>query len=976
MHRQAQIPTATYRLQFNPKFTFRDATALVPYLAALGISHCYASPYLRARPGSLHGYDIIDHNSLNPEIGTLEDYEQFVAELHRHGMGQILDIVPNHMGVMGSDNGWWLDVLENGEGSDYADFFDIDWDPIKDELQGKVLIPVLAEQYGTVLEKGELKLTFDAERGEFSIFYYQHRFPIDPREYPRILTFHLDRLSEKLGPTNEDVLELQSIVTAFGHLPERRGITAEQRAERNREKEVQKRRLAALCARSSEIRDYISYNVETVNGTPQDPRSFDELHELIKSQAYRFAQWRVAADDINYRRFFDINDLAALRTENEAVFQETHKFILELVASGKVNGLRIDHPDGLYDPAGYFRRLRDRLRELAPEDHDVYLIAEKILTGKERLRHGWPIDGTTGYEFGNLVNGLFVDPSAAGKMERLYRAFTGVSTDFPDLVYQCKMLILKVVLASELNVLANLLTRIALADRHTCDFTLNSLRSALAEVIASFPVYRTYVSGCGISPEDRCYVEAAVAAGKKRSNVADLSVFDFIRRILLIEVNGTNNGWYKRAVLRFTMKFQQVTAAVMAKGLEDTSFYRYNRLVSLNEVGGDPGKFGTSVQNFHRANLERLQCWPDSMLSTSTHDSKRSEDVRARINVLSELPVEWRFRLRRWRDLNRGKKRQLEEVWAPARNDEYLLYQTLVGAWPTEVRDDTWNSFCQRIEQYMLKAVREAKEHTSWANTNTEYEDALSKFIRSILHRGPQNRFLADFENFQRRIARVGAFNSLSQSLLKLTSPGVPDIYQGNELFQFSLVDPDNRQPVDYTLREKELTRLRDGYVDGGKLADGVPELVERPENGSLKMYVTSRTLALRNSEPVLFQRGSYIPLEATGSKSHHIVAFARQHQGRTAIVAVPRLCATLLGETHSTICDPDLWGDTRLEVPDSGVSCFHNVFTGECIPLQGARRNELALAALFAKFPVALLLDQKNASEHLCAEVHEPPTS
>jgi (1->4)-alpha-D-glucan 1-alpha-D-glucosylmutase len=956
-----QIPTATYRLQLNPHFTFRDAAAIVPYLSALGITHFYASPYLRARPGSLHGYDIIDHNSLNPEIGSSEDYEHLVAELHRHGMRQVLDIVPNHMGVMGSDNAWWLDVLENGEASHYADFFDIDWDPIKDELQGKVLVPVLGEQYGNVLEKGELKLTFDPERGEFSIFYYQHRFPIAPKEYPGILGFQLERLQEKLGPTHEDFLELQSIITAFGHLPERRGATLEHKKEPKPEKELQKRRLLALCTRSSEIAQFIAENVKSINGTPDDPRSFDSLHDLIKAQPYRFAQWRVAADDINYRRFFDINDLAALRTENEAVFTETHKLIFELIADGKVDGLRVDHPDGLYDPAAYFQRLRDRVRErLEPQNREAYLIAEKILIGNERLRQEWPIDGTTGYEFANLVNGLFVDRSAAQSMDRIYRSFTGVVPQFTDLVYQCKKQMLKVVLASELNVLANLLSRIALASRYTCDFTLNSLRSALGEVIASFPVYRTYVNGPEVSEEDRRYVEQAVAAAKKRSTAADLSVFDFIQRMLLIDVYGSDAGWYKQAVLRFSMKFQQVTAAVMAKGLEDTAFYRYNRLVSLNEVGGNPSHFGTSLEEFHRANQERLSCWPDSMLASSTHDSKRSEDVRARINVLSEIPMVWLRHLRRWRDWNRGKKRQLDNVPVPSRNDEYLLYQTLVGTWPAESLDAAgWKGFSERIEQYMLKAAREAKEQTSWANTNSNYESALIEFTRALLDRSGQNRFMSDFDGFARRVAHVGALNSLSQTLLKLTSRGVPDIYQGNELLQFNLVDPDNRQPVDYERSRQVFEAVQRGTGLAGGPQAGFQDAVSSRDSSAMKLYVTWKTLVLRGRETALFQRGSYTPLHATGEKAEHVVAFAREHEGRSTIVAVPRLYARLLGDSRDSVCDQAVWGDSKLEIPVAGAACYHNAFTGECLPVSAKENCTIRLGELFRSFPVALLVSE-----------------
>jgi (1->4)-alpha-D-glucan 1-alpha-D-glucosylmutase len=961
MQRQDQIPTATYRLQLNRHFTFRDAAAIVPYLHSLGISHCYASPYLRARSGSLHGYDIIDHNSLNPEIGTPEDYEHFAQELHRHDMRQILDIVPNHMGVMGSDNAWWLDVMENGEASDYADFFDIDWDPIKDELQGKVLVPVLGDQYGTALEKTELKLTFDSEHGEFSIFYHQHRFPIAPREYPRILSFDIERLQQKLGSTHEDVLELQSIITAFGHLPQRGELTPEQRGERNREKEVQKRRLAALCARSAEIHRFINQNVERFNGSPNDARSFDNLHELIKAQSYRFAQWRVAADDINYRRFFDINDLAALRTENESVFNRTHELILNLVAEGKVDGLRVDHPDGLYNPAEYLKLLQSRLRtELAPHDREAYLVIEKILTGKEQLREDWPVDGTSGYEFANLLNGLFVDQTSHDRMDRIYRSFTGNSSDFNDLVYSCKKLILKIVLASELTVLSNLLSRIALADRHTCDFTLNSLRSALAEIISEFPIYRTYVSPCDISENDRRYVHRAVSAAKKRSNAADLSVFDFIHRILLADVNGSNSSWYKQAVLRFAMKFQQVTSAVMAKGLEDTAFYRYHRLVSLNEVGGNPSKFGTSIDEFHRANQERLSHWPDSMLSSSTHDSKRSEDVRALINVLSEIPVEWRLHLSRWRDWNQDKKRTLDGLLAPTSNDEYLLYQTLIGAWPTSSEEANWHKFVERIEQYMLKAVREAKLYTSWANTNADYESAVSNFVRAILDRTGNNQFMQDIEEFQRRISRIGAFNSLSQTLLKFTSPGVPDIYQGNELLTFKLVDPDNRQPVDYGIRREQLDALTKLVPSPQSLS----EFSNTPEQSPAKLYLTQKTLRIRKEHPALFQRGGYIPLVVKGEKANNVVAFGREYENRTAVIAVPRFCAKLLGGDHQTICEPSLWADTHLELLGFSAPCFHNMFTGECIPTKQEPRQRLSIGKLFHHFPVALLLSEPIQDE------------
>lgn len=967
MSTRPEIPASMYRLQFNRDFTFRDATQLVPYLAALGISHCYASPYLRARPGSTHGYDIIDHNSLNPEIGTSEDYEQFVVELHRHGMGQVLDIVPNHMGVMGADNAWWLDVLENGEASIYAGYFDIDWYPIKDELEGKVLVPILAEQYGNVLEKGDLKLFFDRERGEFYINYFQHRFPINPREYPRILRACMAQLEQKLGSTHDDVLELQSVVTAFGHLPSRQDLSHEKVAERNREKEVQKRRLAALCARSREICHAISEAVRLLNGSPGDSRSFDALHELIKAQGYRLAQWRVAADDINYRRFFDINDLAALRMENSAVFAATHKLILDLVRQGKVNGLRVDHPDGLYDPANYFRQLQQETASSSGsgESHPAYVVAEKILIGDEKLRKEWPVCGTTGYDFGSLVNGLFVDQSTAQRLERIYRSFTGRDETFRDMVYQCKKVILKAALASELNVLASALSRIALANRHTCDFTLNSLRSALAEIIACFPVYRTYVSDKGISQEDRHYIEQGVAEGAKRSNLPDPTVFDFIRRVLLLEFSGEEPQWYRQSRVHFAMKFQQVTSAAMAKGLEDTAFYRYNLLVSLNEVGGDPGKFGVSVDAFHRANLYRMRNWPHGMSSTCTHDSKRSEDVRSRINTISELPAQWRSGLRRWRDWNRGKKKHMDSVPVPDRNDEYLLYQMLIGVWPLagEIGEAEWKTFVDRVQNYMLKAVREAKQHSSWANPNLDYENAVRHFVGAILDRRRKNRFLREFEEFQKRTSRFGMFNSLSQTLLRLTSPGAPDTYQGNELWDFSMVDPDNRRPVDYSRRQAMLAELQ-SWKPAKDCEPGCQAraLLNSMDDGRIKLYLIWKTLSSRRRSLRLFQCGRYLPLHAHGPAADHLCAFAREYEGDLAIVVVPRLCASLLGDKKQYPLAEDVWGDTRLELPGEIVaSKFQNVFTNESIAAEtdGGRATLRASAALNS-FPVGLLLSTR----------------
>ena len=957
MNSYSRIPRATYRLQLNRDFTFAQATAIVPYLAALGISHCYISPCLKARPGSMHGYDIVDHNSLNPEIGSPEDFDRFVDALHQNSMGLILDIVPNHMGVMGSDNAWWLDVLENGESSIYASFFDIDWHPLKDELDGKVLIPVLHDHYGAVLESGELKLVFDSTRGEFNISYHDHRFPIDPREYPRILQRCSDALTGKLGDHNADLLEFQSLITAFSHLPGRQDVSGDHIAERNRDKEIHKHRLAELCARCPQIAVCIAPVVGTINGTRADPASFEELHELIKAQAFRLANWRVASDDINYRRFFDTNDLAGIRVENEAVFQATHGFVLKLMADGKVDGLRIDHPDGLYDPGQYFERLK---REIAKAVNDFsstersprYVIIEKILTGSERLPAKWPVCGTTGYDFASLVNGLFVKPETAKRLESIYRNFIDDDLNVDDLAYRSRKLIIRIALASELNVLANQLSRIALSKRRTCDFTLNGLRDTLTEVLSSFPVYRTYLSPCGISEKDALYIRIAVASAKRRSPAGDSSIFDFVGDVLSTRIAENQDLTYRNTVTTFAMRFQQFTAPVMAKGFEDTAFYRYNRLVSLNDVGSDLYRFGTSVADFHSENQQRFRDWPHTMLATSTHDSKRSEDVRARINVLSEIPELWGLRVREWRRFNRSLKSRVDDRPAPSPNDEYLLYQTLVGAWPCEPLNDAdeWKTFRERMENYMLKAIREAKKNTSWLNRNTEYEGAVSSFLRELLKPGRQNRFLNDFLAFQHRVARIGLWNSLSQTLLKLTSPGVPDIYQGTELWDFSLVDPDNRRPVDYSRRQKLFESTR----ELGDVSRAIARLLETPEDGRLKLFLTWKTLCVRKQQADVFQQGEYLRLEVQGAKANHAVAFMRKCEKTSVLVVVPRLVAGLLNDVDIAPIGSRVWDDTRIMLPGYGVrNKCRNVFTGKLLDSV----TQISLAETLAEFPVALCL-------------------
>ncbi len=949
------IPRATYRLQFNRGFTFAAAEALVPYLAELGISHCYASPILKARPGSTHGYDIVDHNAFNPEVGTPEEFRRFSDALRRHGMGLMLDIVPNHMGVLRGDNGWWLDVLENGRASVYAGHFDVDWEPANADMAGKILLPVLGDHYGRVLENGELTLNFSPERGEFHIQYHDHRFPLDPREYPSILGRRSEVLAARLGPESIVLQEFGSLAAAFGRLPDRYEAAAEKIAERSRDVAVHKRQLAQLCARSADVAAFVAENVAELNGRPGNPDSFDGLHDLLRAQAYRLSYWRVAADDINYRRFFDINDLAGLRMEQGEVFEAAHRLVFRLLAEGRVDALRIDHPDGLYDPLTYFRRLQAWRDWRAARQDDgeaaLYLVIEKILAGHEQLPEDWPVHGTTGYDFANLANGLFVDPSAESKLDRLYAAFVGERSNFDTLVYLGKKLVMKTAMASELNVLANRLARIAQDDRHTRDYTLNALRRALAEVVACFPVYRTYLADGETTEQDRRAVDWALSLARRRSQAEDITVFDFLHGVLTPDCEEGDTAACRGAFKDFVGKFQQYTGPVMAKGFEDTALYRYHRLVSLNDVGSDPRIFSVSVATFHEANRQRAERWPHNLLATSTHDSKRSEDVRARIDVLSEMPGQWRLGLRRWTRFNRSRKTLVEDQPAPDRNDEYLLYQTLAGSWPLEAMEGgALAAYTGRIVQYMLKAVREAKVHSSWINPDAAYEAALESFIRAILEPRRRNLFLRDFAAFQKAVSHFGLLNSLAQALLKLTAPGVPDIYQGNEAWRFSLVDPDNRGPVDFGRLAGMLASLKGEFGRPGLARS----LLNNLEDGRAKQYLTWRALQTRRDHPDLFEQGAYLPLDVRGEKAEHLCAYGRSEGDTVALVVVPRLCFRLLEGQEGLPLGEAVWGDTTLALPAPWQGrLFRNAFTGRELAVEGS----LAVGGMLAEFPVALLV-------------------
>jgi (1->4)-alpha-D-glucan 1-alpha-D-glucosylmutase len=981
---------ATYRLQLGSALGFEAVAALAEYLDDLGISDVYLSPCFRCGPGSSHGYDVTDHNAFNPELGSAGDFDRMAADLAARDLGLILDVVPNHMGIAGDANPWWLDVLENGPASPRAEFFDIDWTPVKPELLHRVLLPVLPDQYGRVLESQQLQL--ELADGAFHLRYAGSRLPIAPDTYPQVLADRLDALAQRLGAEDAALQELRSILTALEHLPGRTEIEPRRIEERLREKEIIKRRLTTLTKESPEIREHIEETVRRFNGTPGDPASFDALDRLLSEQTYRLADWRVAGDEVNYRRFFDVSHLAAIRMERRPVFDATHDLVLRLVGEGKVTGLRVDHPDGLYAPGEYFRRVQEgaliatarRLlpdigetetealaalyqaraadRAAAAEARPIWIAAEKILGPAEDLPDWWTVAGTTGYDFLASVNGLFVDRGTSRKMTGVYSRFVGDPTPMDDHAYAAKRLIMQVSMASEITQLGHHLDRMSERNRLSRDFTLASLIRAIREVVAAFSIYRTYVGDEGgePSPRDRGYIEAAVAEAKRRNPTVNVSVFDFLHDVLLLRYPGGRDPEEHAAQRHFAMRFQQSTGPVTAKGVEDTAFYGYNRLVSLNEVGGDPARYGEPPAAFHAKNARRLERWPESMLATATHDTKRGEDVRARINVLSEVPATWAAEVRRWRGIAQRFKQEVDGRAAPDRNDEYLLYQTLVGTWPAG-DEETLETFTGRIVGYMEKATKEAKRRTSWVNPNEHYDRAVREFVAGLL--APDGPFLPDFRPFQRLVAAHGAVNSLGQTLLKAVSPGIPDFYQGSELWDLSMVDPDNRRPVDFAGRRRLLDALG-GRIEaaGPDLTDVCRELLEHWTDGRVKLYVTHRALTLRRERARLFAVGAYQALTGGGQQADHVVALARRDGADVVIAAVPRLTARLGGLTGSFPLGEPAWEHTWVVVRDDLAGVYRDRFSG--LTVETERHDgavTLACPTLFGHFPVALLERQPS---------------
>ena len=922
------IPRATYRLQFREGFGFRDAAALAPYLARLGISHVYASPYLKARPGSSHGYDIVDHGQLNPELGDESAFRDMVRAFRDSGLGQVLDFVPNHMGVGGSDNPWWLDILEWGPASEYAGWFDIDWDPDRRYLRDKLLVPFLGDQYGAVLEAGQLALRFEPETGSFAVWAYDtHKLPICPLHYHRVL--------------GDEHPELERLGDAFSGLPDGRPRIAQ------RAKDLQSE-LGALALERRDVREAVQAAVDRIDGEPGYLETWRGLDALIEDQYWRAAHFRVAADDINYRRFFNINELAGLRMELPELFDHAHRLAFELLRNGVLDGLRIDHIDGLLDPKGYLLRLREH----APSP--FYLVVEKILARHEALREDWPVEGTTGYEFANLVLGLLIDPSGEDGFTRAYTAFTGEHRAFDEIVRDCKIRIMLNEMASELNVLARDAARVARQNPRTADFTRNILQRGLKEIVACFPVYRTYVDRAAEPTEtDRRDIDWAVAHARRNETDLDPSVFDFLHRLLTTDlVAQPRSGFSRQSVVRFAMRVQQYSGPVMAKGLEDTAFYRYNRFVALNEVGGHPDHFGVTLAAFHRSNAQRAERWPHAMLATSTHDTKRGEDTRARLAVLSEMPEEWARQVQAWSRIVRARRGDIEGTAPPDRNDEYLFYQLLLGAWPADLTGienpdpEKLRSFAGRLEGAMVKSIREAKLRSVWASPNTAYEETMVGFVRDALDVSRPNAFLGAFLPFQEHVARLGIRNSVVQTVLKLTLPGMPDIYQGAELWDLTLVDPDNRRPVDYGTRSELLDQITASLERNRRTA--ISEMLGDWRDGRVKLAVIVTLLAYRRDHPKLFQHGGYEPLIATGSRADQICAFARCHEEDALVVAAARYPARCEAE-------PD-WTGTEIPWPQaaSGETHWRDLF-GE--HLVERRAEGVGVEPVLRGMPIAVLV-------------------
>jgi (1->4)-alpha-D-glucan 1-alpha-D-glucosylmutase len=948
-----RIPLATYRLQFSESFRFNDARALIPYLSRIGVSDVYASPIFKARPGSTHGYDLIDPGQLNPELGTKEDFGALVAEVQAHGMGWLQDIVPNHM-AYSSDNWMLMDLLENGPRSRFYNFFDIFRDHPDPELQRRLLAPFLGGTVEELLQRGELQLSLDAQG--LAIRYFDWRFPLHLPTYETVLWHGQGQLSGSMAGDDPPLQEFAELRDTFIRLSD-----TDDSADKRRQLAQAKQTLWRLYNDDAMINIYLDGVLEAYNHPPVGPVEQNPLFMLLERQLFKLVHWRTAHTQINYRRFFYITDFIAMRTQDPKVFHAIHEKIFELARGGVFTGLRIDHVDGLYNPRGYLAALRKALPE-------CYIIVEKILELYEFLAAEWPIQGTSGYKFCNYVNGVFCDRRNEEAFTSLYQRFIGSEPDYEQLLYDEKKKILEWRMGGEIVYLTHLAMQLSDGDDPEA---YESMKRALTALMAAFPVYRTYVDAHQFTERDRTMLADAIDKARQRCSEC-WSDIDRAVELLLPEPAGelahTTETSASRAVgsavlervqtqdvlavearRHLLMRFQQFTGPAMAKGFEDTLLYVYNRLLSLNEVGGDPHTFGLAIEQFHEFNERRARDWPHAMSATSTHDSKRGEDARARINVLSEIPDRWEQAIARWTQMNEPLKQRLDGMTAPHPNDEYLLYQTLIGALPFEPVEQ--EGFTQRIKDYLIKAVREAKTFTNWVDTNPQYEDACATFVERLLDRSSDNRFWADFEAFQQEIAEYGIYNSLSQTTLKMTCPGLPDFYQGTDLWDFSLVDPDNRRPVDFPKRARLLDELERMSPD--EQSELLKGLVSAKQDGRIKLMLIHKGLQARRRNRDLFDRGDYLTASVHGSRAEHVVAFFRTLRDRHALVVVPRFLTSLVRPSEPPL-GKRVWQDTRIDLPENASKGWTDAITGKTLNIS----PEAFLGDILSEFPVAILLN------------------
>jgi len=909
------IPIATYRVQLTANFDFDAAAAIVPYLKALGITHLYASPFMKARKGSTHGYDIVDHTKINPELGGDAGFERLSNTLKQHDLGLILDFVPNHVGVHFADNPWWLDVLEWGPASPHAASFDIDWDILPYRARGGVLLPIIGSSYGQALEKGEIELRYDGDEGSFSAWYFEHRLPIAPERYSEILRNLVREAGAEDDAAGKRILELASRYRGLRH-PNRSEAPAF------------KAELKGIAGSA----DIIARGIEAYRAGPDRPAQILALHHLLERQHYKLGHWRLASSDINYRRFFDINTLAGLRVEESGTFEAIHRLVRKLIAVGRLQGLRLDHIDGLRDPAQYFQRLRRLIRGAQGEDARLfYIVIEKILGEHERLPSFTGVHGTTGYEWLNAITQVLVDGNGLEPLDEVWRQISNLPPRLAPVLKDAKRRVLETLLTSEFTVLTRLLARIAGGHYSTRDYSADSLRQALELYVLHFPVYRTYLTAAGPTAHDRALISQTIERARADWFAADEGIFEFLRDALTMDLIKPGRPAHSTPrVRRFALKVQQFTGPLMAKALEDTAFYRYHRLLALNEVGGDPSAKALSVDAFHEAMKIRAKEWPHGMTATATHDTKRGEDARARLLALAEFPGEWASAVARWKILNAPHLVIEDEMRAPSATFEYMLYQALIGAWPSE-RDD---SFRERMQAYALKAAREGKQETSWLNPHATYEAGLKTFIERILDRSTSAEFLSSLDTLARRVSLLGALNSLSQVTLKATIPGVPDFYQGTEFWDLSLVDPDNRRPVDFKQRAAALASME---------APDWEDLVQNWSNGHLKLAWTRRLLKLRTEFAEMFAHGDYELLQVSGPHRDHVIAFARR-RGRDAVITAAAKSFAPFSQSGRVWPRAEAF-DASLDVSGYSVEGFAE-----------ADATKLRLSELFRHFPAAVL--------------------